>query len=156
MPYQQYRPLLSLKEDEIEWAQRRLFQLGWIKNSQKKVIGINTGAGKRWKRKALDISIQEKLLRMILRKYGNTVDLFLLGGPEERIKNKYLKSLFKDDIIDTGTENNLREFSAILYHCDVLITGDSLALHIGIALEKFVIVFFGSYFRLRSKLVWMR
>lgn len=143
LPYQQSRPLLYLTEDEIEWAQKRLLQLGWVKNSQKKVIGINTGAGKRWKRKALDISIQEKLIQAIQSEYGNEVDIFLLGGPEEKERNRYLKSIFGNHIVDTGTENNIREFAAIVHHCDVVITGDSLALHIGVALEKFVIVFFG-------------
>jgi len=143
LPYQPHRPLLYLTEDEIDFAYRRLLQLGWIQNPEKTVIGINTGAGKRWKRKALSVSIQKRLIQMIRDKHGDEVDIFLLGGPEEKEQNKYLKSIFGDQIVDTGTDNTLREFSAIVHHCDVLITGDSLALHIGIALKKFVIVFFG-------------
>ncbi len=49
----------------------------------------------------------------------------------------------ESSLIDTGCHNTLREFGALLDLCDILVTGDTLALHIGVALKKKVIALFG-------------
>ena len=48
-----------------------------------------------------------------------------------------------DFLVDTGYNNSLGEFAAIVNLCGILITADSLALHIGTALNKKIIVLFG-------------
>jgi len=45
--------------------------------------------------------------------------------------------------LPAGTENPLRHFAALVDLCDVLVTGDTLALHIGIALRKRLVAYFG-------------
>jgi ADP-heptose:LPS heptosyltransferase len=49
----------------------------------------------------------------------------------------------ENGLIDTGCTNTLREFGALLDLCDVLVTGDAMALHIAIALKKKVVALFG-------------
>ena len=47
-------------------------------------------------------------------------------------------------LVDTGYNNSLVEFAAIVNLCDIIITADTLALHIGTALNKKIIALFGS------------
>ena len=46
-------------------------------------------------------------------------------------------------LIDTGTENSVIEFAAIVNECDLVITCDTLTLHIATAMEKKIIVLVG-------------
>jgi len=46
-------------------------------------------------------------------------------------------------LFESGTNNTIREFASLINLCDLIITSDSLAMHIAIALKKHVIVFFG-------------
>lgn len=45
--------------------------------------------------------------------------------------------------IPTGTENTLREFVSLVDLCQVMVTGDTLALHVSIALRKRLVAYFG-------------
>ncbi len=104
------------------------------------IIGINTGSGLRWQQKMLSTDSIISLIKK-LQKIEKT-KILLLGGPEEKDKNKEILEKTKN-VIDTGCENNLREFCTITSLCDIVICGDTLALHIAIALQKKVIALFG-------------
>ncbi|PIO04453.1 hypothetical protein COT48_00265, partial [Candidatus Woesearchaeota archaeon CG08_land_8_20_14_0_20_47_9] len=65
------------------------------------------------------------------------------GGPEEAGRNRALLSRVKSKIIDSGCDNRLLDFAGIINLCSVLVTSDSLAMHIVLALKKPVVVFFG-------------
>jgi ADP-heptose:LPS heptosyltransferase len=135
------RPILSLRDDEINDAGKYLSSCGW-KNEGRLVVGINTGAGGRWPHKALPVDTLSAVIDGLLN-LKPQVDIFLLGGPEEREKNRGLGELFKGKVILTGTDNSIRRFAGIIYHSDVLLCADSLPMHIGIALNKWVIAHFG-------------
>ena len=47
------------------------------------------------------------------------------------------------DVIDAGGYSSVRRFGALIDFCDVVVTGDSLALHLALALGKRVVVLFG-------------
>jgi ADP-heptose:LPS heptosyltransferase len=66
----------------------------------------------------------------------------LFGGPEEVERNEILLQHFPD-LINTGTNNSLREFFAKLDLTDILVTGDTMALHAAAALKKEVVCLFG-------------
>ena len=69
-------------------------------------------------------------------------NLLLLGGPEETEIIKQLEKEYKF-LINTGCDNSLLEFAAIVDLCDLVITADTLALHIATALDKKIIALFG-------------
>jgi len=46
-------------------------------------------------------------------------------------------------LLDTGCDNSLLEFAAIVDLCDLIITADTLALHIATALNKKIVALFG-------------
>ncbi|HLU38748.1 MAG TPA: glycosyltransferase family 9 protein, partial [Planctomycetota bacterium] len=45
-------------------------------------------------------------------------------------------------LIDAGTDNSLLDFAALIDRCEVVITSDSLALHIALARRRRVVAFF--------------
>jgi len=105
------------------------------------VIGLNTGAGLRWKQKKWTFQGFVELIEMI----DTNLDarILLYGGPHEKDRNKRLQELFADKVIDTGHDNALREFFALLSICDVAVTGDTMALHALLGLGKKVVALFG-------------
>jgi heptosyltransferase-2 len=135
-------PALHLTEEEIADAGEHLARCGWKPGNGVPVIGVNTGAGSRWRRKALPVETIEGLLERLLD--GDTaVDIFLLGGPEEKDRNRHLSEKFGGKVVHTGIDNSLRRFAGIISYTDVLVAADTLALHIGIALGKYVVVHMG-------------
>ncbi|MBU0628895.1 MAG: hypothetical protein KKC75_06915 [Nanoarchaeota archaeon] len=133
------RPILKLTKEGTEFSETFADKHNIKEDSL--VIGLNTSAGKRWQLKKLS---EKKTIELAenLSKIPN-VKLLLFGGPEEKERNKRIKDLLKQKIIDTGCDNSLKEFAALINLCSILITSDSLALNIGIALSKKVIAFFG-------------
>jgi len=82
-----------------------------------------------------------ELARRLIDRVGAQVLLF--GGPEEKETNRRILSQAKGNVVDTGCSNSTREFAALLNLCDVVVTGDSLAMHIALALGRRVVVLFG-------------
>ena len=105
------------------------------------VVGINTGAGGRWEDKKLSVEKTAELIDKLNNKIKN-VRLLLFGGPEEVERNRKIKQSVKTNVIDAGCNNSLMKFASLVNLCKVLVTSDSLALHIGIALKKKIVAFF--------------
>ena len=135
--YRKQEPILILNNDE------KIFGESFAsKHDIKKtdlVIGVNTGAGGRWQDKRLS-EIEAAQLIDKLNKINARILLF--GGPEEAERNERIKKLAKTKIIDAGCRNSLMEFASLVGLCKILVTSDSLALHIGTALKKKIVVFF--------------
>jgi heptosyltransferase-2 len=134
-----YPIIINLSDKEKEFAEKFLQQHKI--NKSKKIVGLNTGAGPRWKFKSWTLDGFESLIKMLLDK--TDFYIFLYGGPFEKDRNEYLSNLNSDRVIDTGTENSLREFFALVNLCDLLLTGDTLAMHAATALGKKIIALFG-------------
>ncbi len=105
------------------------------------VIGLNTGAGGRWQDKKLSVEKTAELIKKLRENFPNA-KLLLFGGPEEKERNKNILENVNIKIIDAGCGNSLMEFASLVNLCSTLVTSDSLALHIGVALKKKVVVFF--------------
>jgi heptosyltransferase-2 len=105
-------------------------------------IGLNTGAGGRWRWKKWTDEGQVELIRAI-RSTHPDARILLYGGPEERERNRALVRLAPETLVDTGTENSLRQFGALVDLCDVMVTGDTMALHLASALGKRIVALFG-------------
>ena len=102
----------------------------------KPLIGINVGAGGRWQNKEWG---QENIINLI-EKIPSKYQVILLGGErEEVLKNKILQ---KVKAIQNESNNSIREFASVINLCDKVITGDTLALHLALALKKKVIGLF--------------
>lgn len=138
--FDDFKPIINLTEEEIKFKEK-FVQTKKIKTNYLK-IGLNTGAGERWEKKRWKKENFLKLITLIDRHLKN-YQILLYGGPEEVEINKYLLKNSKIKLIDTGCDNTLREFVALIDICDIMITGDTLALHIALSLNKKVIALFG-------------
>ncbi len=112
------------------------------KISRKKLaVGLNTGSGNRFKTKQWP---RENFLKLI--HYLNTdlkANVFLLGGQTEKKINDYLARKSATKVYNTGYDNALREFAAFIAMMDIVVSSDTLAMHLAIALNKKVIALFG-------------
>lgn len=137
-------PQLILTEDERAYARSLAAKWG-IRNGQS-VVGLNTGAGGRWPLKRWT---EEGFCNIAKNLAETGAAVLLLGGPEEVERNKRLIAAAKNTkgsggfVTDTGCNNSLRQFSAIVDLCDAVVTGDTLAMHIATALGKQVVAIFG-------------
>jgi ADP-heptose:LPS heptosyltransferase len=109
-------------------------------DSRGPIVGVNTGAGARWMHKKRRVDGFIELIGMLLEETDARV--MLLGGRAERERNARIKSHFGARVADASQED-LRDFIREVGLCDVVVTGDTLALHVAVGLEKRVVALFG-------------
>lgn len=139
------RPELPLPAASIEraaaWATLRGL------HARGPVIGLNTGAGGRWRSKGLPVERVIELVDRLHRARASEVTFLLLGGPEEKVRNRSIvvgvaALASKPRLIDAGTDHALLDFAALVDRCDLLVSSDSLALHMALARQRRVVAFF--------------
>ncbi len=84
-----------------------------------------------------------RLIRELLDEHGEEIQIVLLGGPEEVAINQRIKKSFGDAIFDAGNYNGIRHYAAIVRRCNLVLSGDTLAMHIALAMGRKVVVLFG-------------
>jgi len=131
------QPIFKLSEDDTEKGSALTKK--WKLNKQRTIIGLNVGVGTKWPSKGWPVKRWEELIDTLNSK---NYQLLLLGGQDEKELITGLCRKYKF-LINTGYNNSLVEFAAIVNLCDMLITADTLALHIGTALDKKIIALFG-------------
>jgi len=104
------------------------------------VVGINPGAGGRWRFKKWTDSGYSRLIERL---NARGVKVLLLGGPEEKGLVDKLKKISGGKAVSAGTDNSLLDFFALINLCDLVVTGDTLALHAALGLKKKVVAVFG-------------
>lgn len=113
---------------------------GWGVQPTDTVIGLNTGAGQVFANKTWSPDQFAALARHLVVRPGWKVAL--LGGPEERVQNRVLAERCIG-VIDTGTDHGELEFAAVVQRCQAIVTGDTMAMHVAIALAVPCIALFG-------------
>lgn len=137
------KPVLSLSEEIIAWAKSLFKRLTSKKDGNAVFVGINTGSGRRWPKKMPDEKAIIKIIRLLLKSEPDW-RIILLGGPQEKEKNKRIaKAVHSRLVIDIGCNHSLLRFSAIIGNCDAILAGDTLALHIASALSVPAVALFG-------------
>ena len=71
-------------------------------------------------------------------------NIFLLGGKRETELNHHLEKTSKFDVYNTGNDNSLLEFAGFLSKMDIVVSSDTLGMHLAIAQGKKVVALFGS------------
>lgn len=133
-------PSLGISTPALERAHGRLEGLAGP------LIGLNTGAGGRWTSKTLPEQRVLELAVAVDRALAGDVrpTFVLLGGPEERERHRRLfEALSRGvQVFDATCENSLLDFAGLVDGLDLLVTSDSLALHMAIARKRPVVAFF--------------
>ena len=137
------KPSLPLPDDAVAYA-ARFFESEGLSEAGV-VIGLNTGSGARWPSKQVDEERTIETAVGIAGRLGDKVAFVVLGGVEEEARNeRILAGLRAQGVvaISGGSKNSLHQFAAIVSRCDLVITSDSLCLHIAIARGLSVVAFF--------------
>ena len=104
-------------------------------------IGINVGNGKRWPKKMLSADHIVELIQL-LKGVLTRRTICLLGGAAE--KEKLNEIVIKSTgVVAPDTSTSLDDLGALVGQLDLLITGDTLALHLASALDVPCVALFG-------------
>lgn len=103
--------------------------------TDKKIIGLNTGTGKIWRTREFSERKWISLINDLKNDYD--YEIVLLGGTDEDLINKKISSMV--DVNYFGVFP-LLEFIGLMSKCDLIITSVTMALHIAIGLEKRIIL----------------
>lgn len=133
-----FRPFIAIPEEErraaCEWvASRRL---------HRPIVGLNTGAGARWRFKSWGEEQTAELARLVSDRLD--ADVIVLGGPPERERNeRIVAAANRSEVCAAPTDLSLLAFAALIDQCNVLVSSDSLGLHLATSLKKPIVAFFG-------------
>jgi heptosyltransferase-2 len=106
-----------------------------------RVVGLNTGAGDVFVNKAWTLEGYLQLIEKL--KPESKIRLLLLGGPKEKQRNQEILGKTEGAVIDAGCDNTLGQFAALVNLCDLVVAGDTIALHLAIGLKKKILALFG-------------
>ncbi len=131
--------VFEFTKEEIAFINEYKKQIGLMNNDM--IIGFNTGCSELYPNKKMTIEQHIYLIEKLLEK--KKYKIVLLGGPEDTERNKIISSHFKDRIINTPTSDGIRRGVCYESVANLIVTGDSLGMHIGIALKRYMLVWFG-------------
>jgi heptosyltransferase-2 len=106
------------------------------------VVALNTGAGTRWRYKSWGEEQTTALAQRLHDELGATV--LVTGGAEEAERNaRIADAARRPGVLDAPAVPDLLVFAAVLGECNLVVTSDSLAMHLALAQAVRTVVFFG-------------
>ncbi|MFN8846864.1 MAG: glycosyltransferase family 9 protein [Bdellovibrionales bacterium] len=129
---------LPLSDSEIRHSKER--KLNWQSSSRSYVVGINTGCASTLPNKKLSVQNHRDLIQILLKSIDN-IQIVLLGGPEDTERNRLIAE--NRDVICSPTELGLRDGLCSIAACDIIVSGDSLGMHMAISQKVPVVAWFG-------------
>jgi len=146
LPYQRDEYVMKLTDEEkalTSWYRRSKGI-----NESDTVVGFNTGCSDLYPNKKMTIEQHLKLIGKFSTK--ENIKMLLLGGHEDTNRNEEIYSTAVEKnpelitrLFNTPTFEGLRKGIVYENAADIVITGDSYGMHLAIALEKYVLVWFG-------------
>jgi ADP-heptose:LPS heptosyltransferase len=142
LPYARDEYVLHLSDAERQFVAAARERLGLA--GPEPVVGLNTGCSDLFPYKKLPVAQQAEIADRVHAAFPG-VRVALLGGREDTERNREIVRLARtgDRIVSTPTGEGLRK--GVLYTdlCDLVISGDTLGMHMAIALRKLVVAWFG-------------
>jgi heptosyltransferase-2 len=133
LEWKNQKPKIFLNDGEVKFGKDFL---GKYKVGNHKIIGIHLGASPRWPSKAWHQEELKEFINLVDKENFKTI---LFGGPDEVEKHSKIIKELRDmgiQILQNNPHNTNREFFSLVNSCDVMICGDSFALHVALALNK--------------------
>lgn len=128
------RPRLELPSEDLAFAREYAARHGL--DDGRALTGLNTGAGGRWRGKMLPVERTVEACTLYARAAPRRPVFLVLGGQAEAERNRAIHAGLVSnglDAVDAGTDHSLLRFAALVDRCDLLLTSDSLALHMALA-----------------------
>jgi len=136
-PFQRDEYQLFLSAEEFRTAQLRREE--WGQGNGGPIIGFNTGCSSVIPMKRWTVDFHRRII-LTLQNLGFS-NLVLLGGAEDEARNQEIAEGF--NIFNSPSRLGLRDGVCSVEACDIVITGDSLGMHLAIARAKYVVAWFG-------------
>jgi len=136
MSGREHEYVLPLTESEL--AEARLRHEKWTERGSF-VIGLNTGSSHVIPYKKMSVEAHRQLIKHLSENFD--ASLVLLGGPEDETRNQRIAHGL--DVIRSNTGAGLRDGLVSVEACDMVLTGDSLGMHMAIGRKKWVVAWFG-------------
>ncbi len=142
LPYARDEYVLVLSDAERAFGDEARRRLGLDGGAP--VVGLNTGCSNLFPYKKLPVAQQAEVVDRLHAELPG-VRVALLGGREDTERNREIARLARtgDRVVQTPTEEGLRRGLLYTDLCDLVISGDTLGMHMAIALRKEVVAWFG-------------
>ncbi len=138
--YRRDEYVLNLTEAEQQKCEQWRRELG-LENAEV-VIGFNTGCSSLFSLKKLEVETQAAAIKQLAHELPEA-KIILLGGREDTERNQRIVELTEGLALPTPTTLGLREGVVLENLADILVSGDSLGMHIAVGLKKQVVAWFG-------------
>lgn len=130
-PFQ--RPQLTLEADATAWARQFLADSGLTERPA--LIGLNLGGSGRWAQKKWTVAHYVAFVYELHHLCPNA-GILLLAGPEEPALYREVANSVGELAAGTGCDQPIAHVAALISATDVLVSSDSLAMHMGVALSR--------------------
>jgi heptosyltransferase-2 len=139
LKWNKQKPRLFLKDNTKEKSIR---EVNPLESPEKIIIGLVVGAGGRWPLKVLPVDLQIKLIKKIKKELKDKVEILLITGPSALELNATNNIKKKLPFVKTHEIVDLNLLFGVISLCDIIITPDTLSMHIAISLNKYVLAYF--------------
>jgi len=139
LPWEREEYCIAIGDDDRAEAAAALKRLGI--RATDRVIGLNLGGGKAFANKMWSAPEAVRFIRILRRTTPCKVLLF--GADLERDKIASVLKARLPGVKSALTPHSCRVFQALLARCDIVVTSDSLGMHLAIAERRPVVALFG-------------
>ena len=141
LDYDMEKPFFMLDKNKYENF-KDLFVSKYNIAKEDKIILLNTGCGPVYPHKKWTYEGFNKLIKTLLKDSKNKI---VLAGSKSEIErnSKLCKENKLNSLVNVTDNYNIEEFSYLINFSNVVVTGDTVGLHIAISLDKKIVSFFG-------------
>ena len=143
LKYERDRYVFSLTEEEQAYVDS--YKKSFKYDSNNVYVGFNTGCSELFPNKKMTVEQHIRLIEELIKSEKNII--MLLGGREDTERNNIIFNSFSDDqkhrIINTPTTEGIRRGACYMSIPDIVVSGDSFGMHLAIALQKYIISWYG-------------
>lgn len=139
LPYARQEYCIEIDKADRDHADRFLSLMGVAPRDV--VIGLNLGGGSAFAHKMWNARDAQRFVVAMLNEVSCRV--LLLGAEREKDAIDEIMQARLPHVINSGTRNSIRQFQALIGRCAVVVTGDSLGMHLAIAEQRPAVVLFG-------------
>ena len=141
LEYDNEKMIINLDEIKYENFRDDFYTKNGI-GKEDNIILLNTGCGSVYPHKKWTYDGYKELIGNLLNDSNNKI--VLAGADAEIERNTKLLNEYKSvNVIDTTNRYTVEEFCFLVNLSKVVVTGDTMALHLAIAFEKDIITFYG-------------